>query len=89
MIAISAPHYAEVAGLFRWEEGEIRAPFRMVLLAEDYRPLAEFDGIASSPWRPDGPLAELLTPGSRYHAYLLASHLGRVVKSPLTTFVWQ
>lgn len=89
MIAISSLHHVGEAAAFRWLENDLQPPYRLVLLAEDYQPLARFDGIASSPWRPEGQLAELLAPGSRYHAYLLCDVRGRTVKSPLTTFVWQ
>ena len=89
MMAISPLHYVAPAAAFRWLEGELEGPFQMVLLAADYQPLARFDGIEGSPWRPEGQLAELLRPGTSYHAYLLAHDRGRLVKSALTTFVWQ
>tara|TARA_R110002072_G_scaffold67163_4_gene165150 strand:+ start:24851 stop:25120 length:270 start_codon:yes stop_codon:yes gene_type:complete len=89
MIAVSPLHYVGEADSFRWVEGDIDGPFSMVVLTEDFLPVARFDGIEHSPWRPEGPLAELLQPGVRYHAYLLATQFGREVKSPLTTVDWQ
>lgn len=89
MIAISPLHYVDEAASFRWLEEHIQGPFSLIVLTEGFLPLARFDGIEHSPWRPEGPLAELLQPGTRYYSYLLATHLGREVKSPLTTFDWQ
>ena len=89
MIAISSPHFVPEAAAFRWAEGDVRGPFTMVVLTEELLPLARFDGIEQSPWRPEGAGSELLQPGARYHSYLLGSHLGRQVKSPLITFDWK
>ncbi|MFT7534891.1 MAG: hypothetical protein ACI85K_000841 [Hyphomicrobiaceae bacterium] len=89
MIGISSLYYVDEAAAFRWAEEDIEGPFSMVVLTEEFLPLARFDGIGDSPWRPEGPLAELLHSGNRYHAYLLATHLGREVKSVLTTFDWK
>ncbi|MGK0299845.1 MAG: hypothetical protein ACI89X_000713 [Planctomycetota bacterium] len=89
MIGISSPHYVDEAASFRWVEGDIAGPFSMVVLTEGFLPLARFDGIGQSPWRPEGALSELLQPETRYHSYLLATHLGHEVKSPLITFDWK
>ena len=89
MIAISSLHYVGEAAAFSWVEADIEGPFSMVVLTEGFLPLARFDGIGHSPWRPEGPLAELMHSGSRYRAYLLATHMGREVKSVLTTFDWE
>lgn len=88
-IAISSPHYIELAHAFHWLEGDVPGPFQLVILGEDYRPIAQFDGIEQSPFRPEGAAAEALIPGRGYTAYLLAAHNGRLVKSPLRTFVWR
>jgi len=88
-IAISSPHYVEMAAAFRWQDGDVTGPFQLVILGEDYRPVAHFDGIEQSPYRPDGAGAEALVAGRGYAAYLLATHNGRLVKSPLRTFVWR
>lgn len=89
MIAISSLHYVDEAAAFCWPEEGIKGPFSMVVLTEGFLPFARFDGIGDSPWRPEGPLAELMQSGTRYHAYLLATYLGREVKSVLTTFDWK
>ena len=67
----------------------MRGPFSLVVLAEEYLPIAQFDGIERSPFRPEAAAAAALKPGTSYVAYLLASHEGRLVKSPLTTFIWR
>lgn len=63
------------------------ATFSLVVLAEDYLPIAQFDGIERSPFRPEEAASAALRPGTNYVAYLLATHEGRMVKSLLTTFV--
>lgn len=88
-IAISSPHYVDAAAAFRWREGDVTGPFSLVVLAEDYLPIVQFDGIERSPFRPEEAAAAALRPGTSYSAYLLATHRGRLVKSPLTTFVWR
>jgi hypothetical protein len=87
-IAIPSLHYVDAAAAFRWRHGNVTGPFSLVVLAEDYLPIAQFDGIERSPFRPEGAASAALRPGTSYVAYLLATHEGRKVKSLLTTFVW-
>ena len=88
-IAISSPYYVGAAAAFRWREDGVSGPFSLVDLAEGYVPIARFDGIEGSPFCPDAQASAVLAHGDRYSAYLLATHEGREVKSPLTTFVWE
>ena len=87
-IAISELHHVAGAGSFHWETDRQTGSLRFVLLAEDYQTLATLDGIAGSPWYPELAVLGHLQPGATYHAYLVGSVGGRLVKSPLTTFVW-
>lgn len=88
-IAISSPHFVDLAGAFRWGPGEVAGPFELVILGEDYREVARFDGIEGSPYRPAGEGQKALEAGKTYAAYLLAASEGRMVKSPLVSFVWR
>lgn len=87
-IAIPELEHLATAGAFRWQPGPSAGPFRFVLLAEDYQTLATHDGIEGLPWHPEQEVLSRLEPGVVYHAYLVAPAGGRLVKSPLTTFVW-
>ena len=88
-IAISSPYYVGAVAGFRWRQDDVSGPFSLVVLAEGYVPIARFDGIEGSPFCPDAPASAVFAHGDRYSAYLLATHEGREVKSPLTTFVWE
>ena len=88
-IAISSPQYDPSSAGFHWPAGEVSGPYRLVILAEDYLPIAEFDGIEGSTFCPDPESLEALSKGERYAAYLLATHEERAVKSPLISFVWE
>lgn len=80
-IAIPSLHYVDAAAAFRWRDGGVTGPFSLVVLAGDYLPIAQFDGIERSPFRPEEAASAALRPGTSYVAYLLATHEGRNVKA--------
>ncbi|MCK5942051.1 MAG: hypothetical protein KAI24_08795 [Planctomycetes bacterium] len=87
-MAISSLEFDELLGAFRWPEAAADGPYSLVLLGEDYAPIARVDGIAGSPWKPTGEVAVSLKPTVTYHAFVLGVVNQRTVKSPVVRFTW-
>ena len=88
-IAISAPKYDPVEAGFHWSAGDQDGLVSLVVLGDEYREVARFDGIEGSAFFPDQGGAGPLRTGQTYAAYLVGSCDGSVTKSPLVSFVWR
>ncbi|MFK7740859.1 MAG: hypothetical protein AB8H80_11105 [Planctomycetota bacterium] len=62
---------------------------RLVVLGGDYREIARFVGMASSPFRLPDALCSQLEPGSTYHAYAISGVAPTERRSAIATFAWR